>query len=77
MVVVSTASPYKFNDDVLKALEIDVDKENPFINLDKLEGVSDIEAPAGLSGLRCAKVLHDTVCQKEEMADIVIDFARK
>lgn len=76
MVVVSTASPYKFNDSVLNALGIDLGDGEPFTMLDKLEAVNKVSAPKGLSMLRTAKPLHEGVCAKEDMPKAVIDFVK-
>ena len=76
MVVVSTASPYKFNDSVLKALSIDLGDGEPFTMLDKLEEVNNVAAPKGLAALRTAKPLHEGVCAKEAMPQAVLDFVK-
>lgn len=76
MVVVSTASPYKFNDSVLQALSIDLGDGEPFTLLDKLEAVNAVKASQGLAGLRTAAVRHEGVCAKEDMPQAVLDFVK-
>ena len=76
MVVVSTASPYKFNDSVLDALGENT-AGNPFTLLDRLEKKSGTVAPKGLALLKGAKVLHEGSCEKAAMADEVLAFAKK
>jgi len=75
MVIVSTASPYKFNDSVLRALDTMPDCEDPFVMLDKLEELNEVKAPQGLAGLRQASVLHDKVVEKGAMQEAVYAFA--
>ena len=77
MVIVSTASPYKFNDSVLQALGISVEGVDALDMLDKLAAVNPVKAPRGLAALRTAQVLHTGVCGKAEMKGAVVDFVRK
>ena len=76
MVIVSTASPYKFNESVLKALGVSVEGMDAFEMLDRLAGYNPDQAPSGLSSLRSAQVLHQGVCNRDKMRDVVADFAR-
>jgi threonine synthase len=77
-VIVSTASPYKFNRSVLFALtgENDAEKDE-FAVLQKLEKVSGMNVPKGLAELKNAAILHKGQCQKEEMPAVVKQFAIK
>ena len=75
MVVVSTASPYKFNASVLSALEVPTEGLDEFSMLDKLQEKSGMKIPKGLDSLRNAKVLHGDVCEREKMEDAVFRFA--
>ncbi len=77
MVVVSTASPYKFNASVLEALGESTEGLDEFGMLDALKARSGQAIPAGLDGLRTAKELHKDVCEKQQMPDAVLAFARK
>ena len=74
-VVVSTASPYKFNASVLTALEIPTDGMDEFAMLDKLREKSGMEIPRGLDSLRRAEVRHRDVCGKDGMEEAVFSFA--
>ena len=76
MVIVSTASPYKFNDTVLAALDKDVPKD-PMEALTALSNIADAPIPAGLASLKNAEELHRTVVEKSEMQRAVAAFARK
>ena len=70
-VVLSTASPYKFSADVLAALGVVVDGMNGFACMDALEAKTGTVAPAQLSGLRAAEVLHETVADRQKMGAFV------
>ena len=76
MVVVSTASPYKFSGSVLEALGEDA-TGSPFALLDRLEKKSGTAAPKGLASLKDAKALHEGSCEKGKMRDAVLAFAEK
>ena len=70
-VCLSTANPYKFSADVLAALGTDTTGMDGFACMDALQQMTGVEAPAQLSGLRTAKVLHPDVCDQDEMAAFV------
>ncbi|MDO5119963.1 MAG: threonine synthase [Coriobacteriales bacterium] len=70
-VCLSTANPYKFSADVLAALGKSVEGLDGFACMDELEKLTGVPAPAQLSSLRTAAVLHDTVCDQAEMSDFV------
>ena len=73
LVIVSTASPYKFNENVLGALDSDIAATltDEFAVLDKLAEITKVKVPEGLASLRTAKVIHTDKCQKEEMAKFI------
>ena len=77
MVIVSTASPYKFNESVLSALGDDPTGLDAFALLDKLAGYNTSKVPQGLASLRTARVLHEGVCTKEAMRAAVAEFSKK
>lgn len=78
VVIVSTASPYKFNESVLTALGEDIEGLDEFQLLDKLAAINTRAGiPAGLAALRSATVRHSAVVEKEDMPKAVADFARK
>ncbi|MCR5175952.1 MAG: threonine synthase [Anaerovibrio sp.] len=74
-VVVSTASPYKFNESVLNALGHDINGKDEFTLLDELARVNTDGIPAGLAGLKGADILHSRVVDKNEMKNVVFDFS--
>ena len=70
-VCLSTASPYKFSADVLAALGGAADGLDGFACMDALEKLTGTVAPAQLSGLRSADVLHRDVCDRAAMGSFV------
>lgn len=77
MVIVSTASPYKFNDSVLQALGVDTAGQDPFALLDRLAQLNHDPIPQGLAALRQAAVLHQGVCAQADMEAAVLAFSQK
>lgn len=70
-VIASTASPYKFTRSVMQAIDKQSDEPDDFVLADKLSKLSGVEVPEAVEGIRTAPILHDTVCEKDEMADVV------
>ena len=66
-VIASTASPFKFNSDVLSALGIDVSGKDEFELLDILMEKSDMDIPASLAELRGKEVRFDEVIDSKDM----------
>lgn len=76
MIVLSTASPFKFADNVLKALGDDpISNGDPFTLLDRLSRKTGWMVPQGLAALDQKKTLHDTVCDVATMPSVVEKFA--
>ena len=76
MVVLSTASPYKFGASVLHALGENVAELDEFTQMERLHARSGMEIPARLAALRTAAVLHKGVCEKDGMRAAVLSFAK-
>lgn len=66
-VIVSTASPYKFAADVMKAIDLKYSAQDSFQLLKELSLLSSTEIPKGIRDLDKKTVLHKTVCEKSEM----------
>ena len=77
MIVLSTASPYKFGASVLQALGKDTDGLDEFTLMERLQKRSGMPIPTRLAALRTAPVRHEEVCEKDGMRDAVLDFARR
>ena len=73
--VVSTASPFKFCAAVLDALGVTEVKSGTDI-LDQLSAVTGVEVPAPLAGLKNKQRRFDTVTEKENMIDQVLDMLK-
>ena len=74
-VVASTASPFKFCDAVLDALNVS-DKASGTALLDQLEQVTGVKAPQPLATLKDKKVRFDGWTEKEQMKAVVTDFLK-
>ena len=70
-VIASTASPYKFPEAVLKALGEDVSEGEL---TDRLNAISGVALPRAITELKDAQILHDIVCDKDEMKERVREF---
>ena len=77
-VVASTASPFKFNQSVLIALDgyQAVAGKDEFTLLEMLKEESGLNIPASLAELKTKPVLFDLVCEKEQMPQVVSDFLK-
>ena len=77
-VVLSTASPFKFVGFVLSSL---VGQQDPDVSefrlLEELSTVSGDRIPAPLRNLETRQVLHDTLCEKDDMKETVNNFLNK
>ncbi|MBO5917719.1 MAG: threonine synthase [Oscillospiraceae bacterium] len=71
--VVSTASPFKFCDNVLGALGQQQIAEGLDV-LDQLTDVTGLAAPAPLAGLKNKSVRFDRFVEKEKMVDMVLEM---
>ena len=70
-VLASTASPYKFSDSVLPAL-CSGSKEEGFEAISSLHAITGVPVPAPIAGLEGKALLHQQVCQKEDMSQAVL-----
>ena len=79
IIVLGTASPFKFADSVLQALgdETAVSEQEPLNLLTRLAARTGWPVPAGLAGLKTKPVLHDQSCQVDKMPDLVEQFTAK
>ena len=75
-VIVSTANPYKFTQDVLFSVTGE-EVADPFKAAKKLEQETAMEIPAGISALRSKKILHSTVTDREDIYKTVLGFLGK
>ncbi len=73
-VIASTASPYKFLRSVMTAIQPSYEAMDDFALIDELCKISKVEVPKAVEDIRQAPVLHDTVCEKNEMQAMVRGF---
>ena len=71
MVVLSTASPYKFPTAVLSAIGGDTSGDE-FEQMERLSAITGVAIPAGLTGLKELPELHTGVIDKEDMLSFVL-----
>lgn len=70
-VIASTASPYKFATSVMGAIDEKYQGMEDFALIDELAGTSGIAVPKAVEEIRSAPILHDTVCETEDMQKTV------
>ncbi|NLP00684.1 MAG: threonine synthase [Clostridiaceae bacterium] len=72
-VILSTASPFKFNSSVCKALfgDAEIEGKSEFELLEFLSEEGNIPIPAGLKNLDKKSILHSDVCEKYDMKTVV------
>lgn len=73
-VIASTASPFKFTRSVMDAIDPKYDSMSDFELVDELSKLGNVAVPKAIEDIRSAEVLHDTVCEVEEMPQVVKKF---
>ena len=73
-VIASTASPFKFTRSVMNAIDPKYDSMDDFSLVDELSRIANVTVPNAIEEIRTAPVLHDHVCEKDEMPDMVCGF---
>ncbi len=66
-IIAATASPYKFTNCVLKAIDSRYEVQSDFEQIDILSQLSKVKIPNAIEEIRNADILHDLVCDKSEM----------
>ncbi len=75
-VIASTASPFKFTRSVMNAIDEKYDAMDDFALVDELSKIANVKVPNAIEEIRTAPVLHDTVCDKEDMKSVVKAFLK-
>ena len=70
-VIVSTASPYKFAQSVLTAVDTLDGTDSEFDMVEKLSAVTKTDIPKSLADLKSREILHKNCVKKEEMSDFI------
>ena len=73
-IIASTASPFKFTRSVMKAIDEKYDAWEDFALVDELSKIGNVAVPNAIEEIRNAPVLHDTVCEVNEMENTVKAF---
>ena len=76
-VIASTASPFKFTRSVMNAIDAKYDSWEDFELVDELSKIGNVPVPNAIEEIRNAPVLHNTVCEVEEMEKVVKEFLAK
>lgn len=75
-VIASTASPFKFTRSVMTAINPEYDKMDDFELADELSKIGRVKIPRAIEEIRNAPVLHDVVCEVEDMLEVVKEFLK-
>lgn len=74
-VIASTASPFKFSRSVMDAIQPGISKKMTDFELtDELSRISGVKLPRAIVEIRDAEIRHNTVCEIDEMPQIVRNF---
>ncbi len=76
-VIASTASPFKFTRSVMDAIDHRYDSMTDFELVDELSRIGNVAVPQAIEEIRSAEVRHTTVCEVDEMPDVVRGFLKK
>lgn len=76
-VIASTASPFKFSRSVMTAIASKYDTMSDFELVDELSKIGKVQIPRAIEEIRNAPVLHERVCEVEEMPAVVKEFLMK
>lgn len=73
-IIVSTASPYKFTRSVMEAIDSKYSTMSDFELVDILCNLSKVPVPKAIEEIRTAPVLHNHICNVDEMKSMVCKF---
>ncbi len=73
MVILSTASPYKFPKAVLKAIEPLSDIQNEFRMMERINMITGVKIPSNLSSLESAEEIHKDVIEASDIMTYVLN----
>lgn len=73
-VIASTASPFKFTKNVMKAIDETCELTEDFALADELSKIARVPVPKAVMEIRTAPVVHKTKCEVEEMEEMVRKF---
>lgn len=73
-VIASTASPFKFTRSVMEAIDSKYSSMGDFELVDELSRIANVAVPKAIEEIRTAPVIHENVCEREEMETVVKEF---
>ena len=73
-IIASTASPFKFTRSVMNAFDCIFDAWEDFELVDELSKLGNVTVPSAIEEIRHAEILHNTVCEVNEMEMVVKKF---
>ena len=73
-VIASTASPFKFTRSVMDSIDKKYDSMGDFELVDELSKIGKVAVPPAIEEILTADILHNTVCEVEQMQDTVKSF---
>ena len=73
-IIASTASPFKFTRSVMNAIDSKYDAWEDFELVDELSKLGNVTVPNAIEEIRNAQILHNTVCEVNEMESVVKAF---
>ena len=75
--IASTASPFKFTRSVMNAVDREkYDSMTDFELVDELSRLARVEVPGAIEEIKTAEIMHNTVCEPEEMERVVKDILK-
>ena len=72
--IASTTSPYKFARSVMSAIDSKYENGEDFALIDELCRISGVKIPKAVEEIRSAEILHNTVVDRDEMKQTVLEF---
>ncbi|MGX9756171.1 threonine synthase [Clostridioides difficile] len=75
-VIVSTASPFKFSEDVLKSIDSNFGNLDDFAIIDRLSSVAKVDIPKPIRNLQNAEILHKDIYEKNELKIAIEKFLK-
>ena len=73
-IIASPASPFKFTRSVMNAIDSKYDAWEDFELVDELSKLGNVAVPNAIEEIRNAQILHNTVCEVNEMESVVKAF---
>lgn len=75
-VILSTASPFKFPKSVMSSIDKKYDGVNEFELIKELSKIANYPIPAGIKDIDARPQVHNTVCDKKDIKNVVLDFLK-